>query len=92
MAGASADNISRSAGKLDEAIHVCAHRNSLKISHSSPFVSGKEKKERLAPVIKEVRELRQQSLEIDRKYQDKKKQYDAMMMGMDTYELMIFLI
>ena len=50
-----------------------------------------EKKERLAPVIKEVRELRQQALEIDRKYQDKKKQYDAMMMGMDTYDIFHFM-
>ena len=42
------------------------------------------KKEQLAPTIKEVRDLRQQVLEMEHKHQEKRKQYDATMMGMDT--------
>lgn len=41
------------------------------------------KKNKLAPVIQELRGMRQKVLEAEADYQEKKKQYDAAMVGLD---------
>jgi intraflagellar transport protein 81 len=42
-----------------------------------------EKKTRLAPVIQELRTMRQDAQELETQHQDKKKEYDAVMYGLE---------